>query len=254
MARPTRCRRVCTEPDCRSFTPQTGAGGEKVVLTVDEYEVVRLVDYEKQTHEQCAAQMAISRTTVTEIYEHARFKISDSLVNGKALVISGGNYRICRGDREHGCGRNCQWIPEFHKKGDTVMRIAVTYENEQVFQHFGHTSQMKIYDVEGGQVVKAQIADTSGSGHGALAGFLSGLNVDALICGGIGGGAQSALAQAGIKLYGGVTGSADEAVRKFLEGTLDYNPNISCGHHGHDHGRCGEDPNGCPGHGGHCGA
>lgn len=134
------------------------------------------------------------------------------------------------------------------------MRIAVTYENGQVFQHFGHTSQMKVYDVEGRQIVKEQIADTSGSGHGALAGFLSGLNVDVLICGGIGGGAQTALSQAGIKLYGGVTGDADGAVQRFLAGTLDYNPDIHCDHHGHEHGRCGENKHGCAGHGEHCGA
>lgn len=136
------------------------------------------------------------------------------------------------------------------------MRIAVTYENGEVFQHFGHTRQMKIYDAADGQIVKEQIADTSGSGHGALAGFLSNLKVDALICGGIGGGAQLALAQAGIKLYGGVTGSADDAVRKFLAGELDYNPDIHCDHHGHDHehGHCGENPHGCTGHGEHCGA
>ena len=80
------------------------------------------------------------------------------------------------------------------------MRIAVPYENGQVFQHFGHTGQVKIYDVKDGQIVKEQVADTTGSGHGALAGFLSGLKVDVLICGGIGGGAQAALSQAGIKL------------------------------------------------------
>lgn len=82
MARPTRCRRVCAEPGCRSFTPQSADGAGAVTLSVDEYEVIRLVDYEKRTHEQCAAQMEVSRTTVTEIYESARFKLSDSLVNG----------------------------------------------------------------------------------------------------------------------------------------------------------------------------
>ena len=79
MARPSRCRRVCAEPSCRGFAPSGETGGGTVVLTVDEYEVIRLVDYEKRTHEQCAAQMGISRTTVTEICESARFKISDSL-------------------------------------------------------------------------------------------------------------------------------------------------------------------------------
>ena len=129
-----------------------------------------------------------------------------------------------------------------------MMRIAVTYEDGQVFQHFGHTSQMKIYDVEEGQIVREQIADTTGSGHGALAGFLTGLKVDTLVCGGIGGGAQEALAQAGIRLYGGVTGGADEAVKALLAGTLSYQAGVTCGHHGH-HGSCGEETHGCGGNG-----
>lgn len=132
------------------------------------------------------------------------------------------------------------------------MRIAVPYENGQVFQHFGHTGQVKIYDVEGGQIVKEQVADTTGSGHGALAGFLSGLKADVLICGGIGGGAQAALSQAGIKLCGGVTGEADDAVRAFLAGTLICNADVHCDRH-ERHGHCGEDKHGCAGNGGKCG-
>ena len=132
------------------------------------------------------------------------------------------------------------------------MRIAVPYENGQVFQHFGHTGQVKIYDVKDGQIVKEQVADTTGSGHGALAGFLSGLKVDVLICGGIGGGAQAALSQAGIKLCGSVTGEADGAVRAFLAGTLTCNANVHCDNHEH-HGHCGEDKHGCAGNGGKCG-
>ena len=116
------------------------------------------------------------------------------------------------------------------------MRIAVTYANEEIFQHFGHTEQFKIYDVEDGAIVAAQVVDTNGSGHGALAGFLAELKAEVLICGGIGGGAQMALASAGIKLYGGVSGNADAAVRAFLEGKLDFNPNVQCNHHGHHHG------------------
>ena len=89
------------------------------------------------------------------------------------------------------------------------MKIAVTYENGQVFQHFGHTEQFKVYDVQNGAVVSSQIVDTNGTGHGALAGFLKSLGVEALICGGIGGGARAALDEAGILLYPGVVGQAD---------------------------------------------
>ena len=135
------------------------------------------------------------------------------------------------------------------------MKIAVPYENGQVFQHFGHSGQFKIYDVEDGRIAAERIAVPAGSGHGALAGFLSGLEVDTLICGGIGAGAQEALAQAGIRLYGGVTGGADEAVRALLAGTLDYSAEVRCSRHDHhgEHGHCGEDHHGCAGNSGRCG-
>ena len=116
------------------------------------------------------------------------------------------------------------------------MRIAVTYENGEIFQHFGHTEQYKLYDAEERKIVNEQIVDTSGSGHGALAGFLQAAKVDALICGGIGMGAQMALADAGIKLYAGVQGSADAAAKSLAEGTLEYDPDAKCDHHGHHHG------------------
>ena len=113
------------------------------------------------------------------------------------------------------------------------MRVAVTYENGEIFQHFGHTERFKVYDIKDGKILSSEIVDTNGSGHGALAGVLNALKVDALICGGIGGGAQMALAQAGIKLYGGVSGSADAAVQALAEGKLDFDPNVHCDHHDH---------------------
>ena len=131
------------------------------------------------------------------------------------------------------------------------MRIAVTYQNGMIFQHFGHTEQFKVYEVEDGKIIASQVVDTYGSGHGALAGVLNVLKVDILICGGIGGGAQMALASAGIRLFGGVSGSADAAVEALLSGTLAYQPNIRCNHHDH-HGEghsCGD--HGCGSS--HCG-
>ena len=136
------------------------------------------------------------------------------------------------------------------------MKIAVTYENGQIFQHFGHTEQFKLYEVEGGKVVSSVVVDTNGSGHGALAGFLTENGVEVLICGGIGGGAQMALAQAGIQLFGGVAGNADAAVEALLKQELVFNPNVKCNHHGEEHhhhheGGCGS--HGCGSHscGGH---
>lgn len=121
------------------------------------------------------------------------------------------------------------------------MKVAVTYEDGMVFQHFGHTQQFKVYDIEDGKIVSEQVVGTNGQGHGALAGFLLSGQVDMLICGGIGGGAQAALAEAGIRLYGGVSGSTDEAVQALLSGTLGYDPNVHCDHYEHEGGHsCGE--------------
>ncbi len=131
------------------------------------------------------------------------------------------------------------------------MKIAVTYEDGMIFQHFGHSEQFKIYDVDNGQITDSQIVDTNGQGHGALSGLLSNTGVNVLICGGIGAGAQNALADAGIKLYGGVSGLADDAVKAYLSGTLEFDSNVHCEHHetGHSCGghSCGEDKHGCTG-------
>ncbi len=141
------------------------------------------------------------------------------------------------------------------------MKIAVTYENGQVFQHFGHTQQFKIYEVVDGKLTGV-VVPTMGSGHGALAGFLEAQGVDTLICGGIGMGAQVALDNADIKLYTGITGSADEAVAKLLAGVLPQNSAANCDHHDHHHGEgcschdhdhdCGHDHHHHDGHECHC--
>lgn len=252
MPRRVKCRKVCHYPQTLEFLPQNNdAEQEPIILTVDEYETIRLIDRRGMSQEQCAAFMQIARTTVQRIYETARKKLADFVVEGRPLRIEGGDFRLCNGSST-GCGCvDCfkQKIYEKYKeKGEDIMRIAVTYANEDVFQHFGHTEEFKVYDVQDGKVVASEVVDTNGQGHGALAGVLTALKADVLICGGIGGGAQMALAAAGIKLYGGVSGSADAAVEALLAGTLDYNPAVKCSHHG-EHGEghtCGE--HGCGGH------
>ena len=140
------------------------------------------------------------------------------------------------------------------------MKIAVTYENGEIFGHFGHTEQFKVYEiengeifqhfghtkafklykVENGEITESKVVETMGSGHGALAGMLQILGADVLICGGIGMGAQMALCEAGIKLYGGARGNADKAVEAFLINELKYDPDAKCDHHGHGEGHtCG---------------
>ena len=229
MPRPTRCRRIEKMPLYRSFSPDDALDCETIRMTVDEFETLRILDSEGLTQEACAQRMDISRTTVTAIYESARKKVADALTGGKRLVITGG------------C---CSYEPvtidqNISMKGNNTMRIAVTYENGEVFQHFGHTEQFMLYDEEGGKIVSRQEISAGSFGHGALAGLLQAAEVDALICGGIGMGARMALEEAGIKLYAGVSGSADAAAQALAEGKLDYDPESTCDHHDHHHENCG---------------
>ncbi|MBR4893290.1 MAG: NifB/NifX family molybdenum-iron cluster-binding protein [Clostridia bacterium] len=114
------------------------------------------------------------------------------------------------------------------------MRIAVTFKDNQIFNHFGHTQYFKIYDVENNFITNSFILPTDGAGHGALKDFLKMNNVDIVICGGIGSGAQNALKEAGITFFGGVTGSADDAVMAYLDKKLIFDPFVKC-NHSHDH-------------------
>ena len=127
------------------------------------------------------------------------------------------------------------------------MRIAVTYNNGEVFQHFGHSEYFKVYEVEDGKVVSSEVVGSDGQGHGALAGLLAGKGIDVLICGGIGGGAVNALTSAGIELCAGQSGNTDEVVEKYLKGELE-STGANCDHHGEGH-ECGhhEDGHDCGG-------
>ena len=140
------------------------------------------------------------------------------------------------------------------------MKIAVTYDNGNIFQHFGKTENFKVYEVEDNQVVSSEVIGSNGTGHGALAGLLSEQGVDVLICGGIGGGAQAALAEAGVELCSGAEGDVDAAVEAYLNGTL-TSAGATCDHHDHEEGHscgdhCGsheEEESSCGGSCGTCG-
>ncbi len=125
------------------------------------------------------------------------------------------------------------------------MKIAVTYDNGLIFQHFGSTEKFKIYDIENNNIVSAEIIESNGIGHGALAGLIAGYGVDVLICGELGGGAQEALLSAGVEICSGAQGDADQAVKAYLNGEL-KSAGVNCNHH-HD------ESHGCGGHGGGCG-
>lgn len=239
MARPRKNRTITSMPSSEGFMPLGyDTCPETVIMTLDEYEAIRLIDYMDMTQEACALSMGVSRPTITGIYESARFKLADSLVNEKRLLIEGGAVNI------YFANKKTAKLEE-----ETTMKIAVTYENGQIYQHFGHCENFKIYDVEDGTIRSSKVESAAGNGHGALAGFLKELGVEVLICGGIGGGAKTALESVNIRLFGGVNGNADDAVNALLEGKLEYNANVQCSHHGEHHGN-----HTCAHHSGHsCG-
>ena len=260
MARPNKRKRICRLPVySQFFTKDREETRNQLILSVEEFETLRLLDYIGMTQEECAEQMGVGRATVQNLYTEARKKIVRFLVEGTGLLIEGGNYTICP-------SQTCS--EEIKEKGVFKMKIAVTYQDGMVFQHFGHTEQFKVYTVEDGKLISEEVVGTNGQGHGALAGFLKENGVDTLICGGIGAGARNALSEAGIQLFPGAAGNADEQVNSFLAGKLSYDPNTKCSHHshahqgeghtcgahhyGHEHGHsCGS--HGCGGHGQHHG-
>ena len=120
------------------------------------------------------------------------------------------------------------------------MKIAATYDNGNIFQHFGKTETFKVYEVEDNKVVSSEVIGSNGTGHGALAGLLAEQGISVLICGGIGGGAQTALAEAGIEVCSGAQGNTDEAVEAYLKGEL-TSAGTTCDHHHHEEGHsCGD--------------
>lgn len=135
------------------------------------------------------------------------------------------------------------------------MKIAVTYDNGNIFQHFGKTEFFKLYEVENNQVISSEVISSNGAGHGALAELLGNQSVDLLICGGVGGGAQTALADAGVEVCSGVQGDVDQAVEAYLKGEL-VSAGVNCDHHHEEGHSCGshEDGHSCGGNcGGSCG-
>lgn len=229
MPRITKRRKIRGFPNYYCFIPEDADPGriETIMLSLDEFETIRLLDHEGLNQEECAARMGVARTTVTAMYESARRKTVAAIVEGKKLCIAGGNIEI---DRERN-GLNV----DIKSKGEKTMRVAVTYDNGNVFGHFGRTEQFKVYDIEDGKIVSSMILDTNGEGCGALAGILNLADVDALICGGIGGGAQMALQEAGIRLYAGASGNTDAVVEALIAGTLDASGEANCDHHDHEH-------------------
>ena len=212
-------RHVGIIPEYRGFTPDGLASGDAIDMTVDELEVLRLCDLEGLNQEAVAQHMGIARTTVAAICSRAHRKVANALVNGRAIVIEGGNIAY---------SPIATTTAAWPAKEVGTMRVATTYDNGNIFMHFGRSEQFKIYDIQDGKVLNEQVVGTGGTGHGALAGLLANGGVDTLIC-----------------------GSCDACVGALIAGTLAQNGEATCDCHGHDHEHIHEHGESCGCHGHH---
>lgn len=157
-------RRVGIIPEYRGFTPDGLASGDAIDMTVDELEVLRLCDLEGLNQETVAQHMGIARATVAAICSRAHRKVANALVNGRALSIEGGNIAY---------SPITTTMAAWPAKEIDTTRVATTYDNGNIFMHFGRSEQFKIYDIQDGKVLNEQVVGTGGTGHGALAGLLA---------------------------------------------------------------------------------
>ena len=200
-------RRVGIIPEYRGFTPDGLASGDAIDMTIDELEVLRLCDLEGLNQEAVAQQMGIARATVAAICSRAHRKVANALVNGRALIIEGGNIAY---------SPITTVTAAWPAKEIGTMRVATTYDNGNIFMHFGRSEQFKIYDIQDGKVLNEQVV---GSG--------------------------------GTTVYAGAQGSCDACVEALIAGTLAQNGEATCGCHGHDHEHAHEHSESCSCHGHH---
>ncbi len=254
MARPRKCRRVCSLPEVDRFGPLNGgfeAQGQ-LVMTVDEYETIRLIDLEGLTQEECAGQMRVARSTVQGIYMSARQKLAELLVFGNVLTIDGGDYRLCDGV-DKPCGRACRWRrrgghgtsdTENKKETDTqrrqekTMKIAIPVDSRgldaRVSANFGRANGFLFYDTE----TKAEnyIENAARMARGGAGIQAAQTIVDqgavALLTPRLGGNAADVLDEAGVKIYRSLEGTAQENVTAFAEGRLSLLDEVHEGFHG----------------------
>ena len=252
MPRPEKQRRVCPLSKERRFN--TDGNAPALEIRADELEALRLCDLEELSQTEAATRMGVSRGTLQRLLYSAHRQVAFALVRGRSIHLDPPTESRCA--QADGCGRKCRFCRNQRKttpKGGKNMIIAVTSANGEVFQHFGHTPEFTLYETKGDELLGPRVIPTGGSGHGALADILDALGAEVLICGGIGGGAQMALDEIGVKVVGGASGKVADVVAAFLKGELEVNPDFQCHHHDHDAGhKCGE--HGCGEHkcgGGH---
>lgn len=238
MARPRKCRRVCDFPRTVTFLPENPRdGAPEIVLTVDEYECVRLIDKEGLSQEQCGALMQVARATVQQIYASAREKLASMLVDGLPLRIEGGDYRLCDGKETYcGCGgcRRHRRGPVKDAKEERNMRIAIPLDEnrEDVCIVLARAPYFLFQDESGETVAENPAAQAQGGAGVQAAQFLVDSGVTELITVRCGQNAADVFAAAGIKLYKSVHKTAAEELAALAKGELEPLTRFHGGFHG----------------------
>ncbi len=251
IARPRKFRNVCGLPHTDRFGPLGrgghghGPGNRFIVMLIDEYETIRLIDLEGLTQEECSQQMNIARTTVQRIYSDARKKIAQSLVEGKVLKIEGGDYKLCNG-RGRFCGRgNCNRGPERREflqedKGErSIVKIVMPVDENnmdtKVASSFGRAAFFLVYDTETKEnsFIDNKAASSQGGAGVIAAQTVVDSKADALLTPRCGQNAADVLEAGEVKIYKSIEGSAEENIKAFIDEKLELLDEIHSGFHKH---------------------
>ena len=236
MARPQKCRKVCCLPKNSGFVPlQAGRKGDAVILTVDEYETIRLIDKEALSQEECGRYMQIARTTVQQIYTSARKKLADALVDGLPLRIEGGNYRLCSGKNGGGhCGCHCFRRYYDVETGGNTMKIAMPLDENKmdVCVSFARAPYFLFCDDEKEEVVENPAAQAQGGAGIQAAQFLVDQGAEVLITVRCGQNAADVFQAADMKIYKAEGSSAKDNIAACRQGKLAELTHFHAGFHG----------------------
>lgn len=238
MPRRKKCRKVCQMPHMREFRPVGDFPCEDaVILSVDEYEAIRLIDKQGFSQEECSSYMQVARTTVQLIYNSARKKLADALVDGLTLRIEGGDYRLCDGTEEYcGCGcchkHRCGQIMKTKEEGQMRIAIPLDENRQDVCIVLARAPYFLFHDENGDAIVENPAAEAQGGAGIQVAQFLVDNNVTALITVRCGQNAADVFTAAGMKIYKSVNKTADAELAAFADGKLDELTHFHGGFHG----------------------
>lgn len=230
MARPLKLRSVQKKPYCARFQPIKMSTDQTLLISLDEYETIRLIDYERLSQENCAKVMDVSRTTIQRIYAMARQKIAQAVVEGIAIEIEGGSIHLEQKKQKS----------HLNDKGEFTMKLAIGVEGLNVAGHFGQCNDFRLYTIENNQVISFEDIHDETHVHHERPQFLKDLGVDTLIMNSMGKGAYNRLIALNIDCVAAENRSLDEAVLAFLNQSLDQklvgHECKNCGGYDHHHG------------------